>query len=186
VFANDLKKERLKALQFNLYRLGITNTVVICRDGAKLPEIFPGSFDRVLLDAPCTGLGIISKDHSIKANRVLLDIYKNSHIQKHLILAAIDCARVGGVVVYSTCSVSPLENEEVVNYALKKRFVKVVECEIEVGEEGLTKFVEKRYHVDLRKTRRIYPHVHNMDGFYVAKLVKVAKGVRKTDSEEQP
>jgi ribosomal RNA methyltransferase Nop2 len=54
-----------------------------------------------------------------------------------------------------------------------------------VGEEGLAKFVEKRYHVDLRKTRRIYPHVHNMDGFYVAKLVKIAKGVRKTEGEEE-
>lgn len=82
VFANDLKKERLRALQFNLYRLGITNTAVICRDGKKMPAIFPGTFDRVLLDAPCTGLGIISKDHSIKANRLLLDIYKNSHLQK--------------------------------------------------------------------------------------------------------
>jgi len=111
IFANDLKKERLKALQYNLYRLGITNTVVTCKDGRKYHEIFPGSFDRVLLDAPCTGLGIISKDHSIKANRLLLDIYKNSHIQKQLLLAAIDCAKVGGVIVYSTCSVSPLENE---------------------------------------------------------------------------
>jgi len=63
-----------------------------------------------LLDAPCTGLGIISKDHSIKANRVLLDIYKNSHVQKQLLLAAIDSTKVGGVIVYSTCSVSPLEN----------------------------------------------------------------------------
>lgn len=95
-------------------------------------------------------------------------------------LAAIDCCKVNGVIVYSTCSVSPLENEEVVNYALKKRFVKIVDCEVEVGEQGLTKFVEKRFHVDLKKTRRIYPHVHNMDGFYVAKLVKVAKGKRQT------
>jgi 25S rRNA (cytosine2870-C5)-methyltransferase len=176
IFANDLKKERLKALQFNLYRLGVTNTTVTCRDGRKYPKIFPGSFDRVLLDAPCTGLGIISKDPSIKANRLLLDIYRNSHVQKELLTAAIDCARVGGTIVYSTCSISPLENEEVVNYALRRRFVKLVDIEVEVGEEGLTKFMEKRYQVELRKTRRIYPHVHNMDGFYVAKLVKVAKG----------
>ena len=108
VFANDLKKERLKALQYNLYRLGITNTVVTCRDGRTYHEIFPNSFDRVLLDAPCTGLGIISKDYSIKANRLLIDIYKNSHIQKQLLLSAIDCAKVGGTIVYSTCSVSPL------------------------------------------------------------------------------
>lgn len=108
IFANDLKKERLKALQFNIYRLGVTNTTVTCRDGRKYPKIFPNSFDRVLLDAPCTGLGIISKDPSIKANRLLLDIYKNSHVQKELLMAAIDCTRVGGTIVYSTCSVSPL------------------------------------------------------------------------------
>ena len=95
-------------MQFNLYRLGVTNTAVTCRDGRKYPEIFPGTFDRVLLDAPCTGLGIISKDYSIKANRLLIDIYKNSHVQKQLLLAAIDCCKVNGVIVYSTCSVSPL------------------------------------------------------------------------------
>ena len=54
----------------------------------------------------------------------------------------------------------------------------MVDIEVEVGEEGLTKFIEKRYNPDLRKTRRIYPHVHNMDGFYVAKLVKLDKGKR--------
>ena len=53
---------------------------------------------------------------------------------------------------------------------------------VEVGEMGLTKFVDKRYHVDLRKTRRIYPHVHNMDGFYFAKLVKTANG-KKVEKE---
>jgi len=108
VFANDLKKDRLRALQFNLYRLGVTNTVVTCRDGRKYGKAFPNSFDRVLLDAPCTGLGIISKDQSIKANRLQIDIYKCSHVQKELLLSAIDCAKVGGIIVYSTCSVSPL------------------------------------------------------------------------------
>lgn len=48
----------------------------------------------------------------------------------------------------------------------------------------MIKFVEKRYHVDLRKTRRIYPHVHNMDGFYVAKLVKLAKGAKLTEEND--
>ena len=82
------------------------------------------------------------------------------------------------MVVYSTCSVSPLENEEVVNYALKKRYVKVVDMDdlVPVGDEGLTKFIDKRYNNSIRKTRRIYPHVHNMDGFYVAKLIKIENG----------
>lgn len=130
LFANDLKKERLRALQFNLYRLGVTNTAVTCRDGRKFASIFPSTFDRILLDAPCTGLGIISKDPSIKATRQMIDIYKNSHLQKELLLSAIDSCKVNGTIVYSTCSVSPLENEEVVNYALKRRFVKIVDCRI--------------------------------------------------------
>jgi ribosomal RNA methyltransferase Nop2 len=63
--ANDLKKERLKSLNANLHRLGVSNTVSVCRDGRKLPKMF-AKFDRVLLDAPCTGLGVIARDHSIK------------------------------------------------------------------------------------------------------------------------
>lgn len=59
--ANDLKKERLKSLNANCHRLGITNTVVVCQDGRRCPKIFT-KFDRVLLDAPCTGLGVISRD----------------------------------------------------------------------------------------------------------------------------
>ena len=59
--ANDLKKERLKSLSANLHRLGVSNTVVVNYDGRKMPGIFQ-KFDRVLLDAPCTGLGVISRD----------------------------------------------------------------------------------------------------------------------------
>ena len=63
--ANDLKKERLKSLNANLHRLGVTNTVVVNYDGRKIPKCFQ-KFDRVLLDAPCSGLGVISRDPSIK------------------------------------------------------------------------------------------------------------------------
>ena len=67
VVANDLKLERLTALQYNLFRLGITNCLVINHDGNDLPKVFENEkFDRVLLDAPCTGFGIIARDHSIK------------------------------------------------------------------------------------------------------------------------
>ena len=72
--------------------MGCTNVIVINYDGRKIPQHLKG-FDRVLLDAPCTGLGIISKDKSIKASKMMIDIYKHSHLQKELILAGIDCLR---------------------------------------------------------------------------------------------
>jgi ribosomal RNA methyltransferase Nop2 len=108
IFANDVKKERLRALQNNLQRMGVTNTVVTCRDGRDYSSIFPKSFDRVLVDVPSTSLGIISREPSIKTTASLADIKKNSLAQKELLLAAIDCTKVGGIIVYSNCSISPL------------------------------------------------------------------------------
>lgn len=141
--ANDLKKERLKSLNANLMRLGVTNTVVTNYDGKKLPKIFT-KFDRCLLDAPCSGLGVISRDPSIKVQKTFDDIRKLSHLQKELILAAIDCvdahSKTGGYIVYSTCSISVEENEGVIDYALKNRYVKVVETGLEVGEPGMTRY----------------------------------------------
>lgn len=88
--ANDLKRERLKSTNANMHRLGISNIVVTNYDGRKLPNIFK-KFDRCLLDAPCSGLGVISRDASIKANKTFDDVRKLSHLQKELIKAAIDC-----------------------------------------------------------------------------------------------
>lgn len=178
VFANDISSDRLKGLFYNIQRMGINNTVVCNYDGRKLPEVMK-NFDRVLLDAPCTGLGVISRDPSIKGNKQMIDVYKHAHLQRQMLLAAIDCTKKGGYIVYSTCSIAPQENEAVVNYALKNRFVKLVETGVEVGEEGLTKFLDVRYHPELKKTRRIYPHIHNMDGFFVAKLKKLDNGDRR-------
>ncbi|KAF9069909.1 NOL1/NOP2/sun family-domain-containing protein [Rhodocollybia butyracea] len=178
VFANDANKARTKSLSANIHRLGCKNVVVCSYDGREFPKVM-GGFDRVLLDAPCSGTGVISKDSSVKVNKSERDFTLLAHLQKQLILCAIDSvspdSKSGGYVVYSTCSVTVDENESVVDYALRKRpNVKLVDTGLEFGREGYTKYRGKVFNPSLALTRRFYPHVHNMDGFYVAKF-KVEK-----------
>lgn len=187
IIANDLKKQRLKATVANLHRLGVKNTSVSCYDGRKVPTLFKG-FDRVLLDAPCTGMGVIARDPSIKTQKTEKDVLRLAHLQKELLLAAIDAvdakSKTGGYILYSTCSVMVEENESVVDYALRKRCVKLVDTGLDHGKPGFTRYQQQRFHPSVNLTRRFYPHVHNMDGFYVAKFKKFANTTPAEEDEK--
>lgn len=176
VFANDASKDRTKGLIGNIHRLGVKNTVVCNYSALEFPKVM-GGFDRVLLDAPCSGTGVIAKDASVKTNKTEQDFMKLPHLQKQLILAAIDsvdhASKTGGYIVYSTCSVTVEENEQVVQYALNKRpNVKLVETGLVFGKEGFTRIGGKIFHPSMKMTRRYYPHTFNVDGFFVAKFKK--------------
>jgi len=139
VIANDLKPERQKATVANLHRLGVRNVVTCCYDGRKLGAQMRNSFDRILLDAPCSGLGVISRDPSVKVQRTMPDVLRCGHLQKELLVGAIDALnhkskKGGGYMVYSTCSVAVAENEEVINYLLSKRDVKLVDTGLDFGK----------------------------------------------------
>lgn len=177
IFANDMSKSRAKGLIGNIHRLGCRNVVVCNYDAREFPKPI-GGFDRVLLDAPCTGTGVIAKDPSVKTNKTEKDFMVIPHTQKQLLLAAIDSvnhhSKTGGYIVYSTCSVSVEENEQVVAYALAKRpNVKLVETNLPFGNEGFVSYRGKTFPPSLKLTRRYYPHTYNVDGFFVAKFHKI-------------
>ncbi|KJH50779.1 NOL1/NOP2/sun family protein [Dictyocaulus viviparus] len=177
LFANDKNKSRCHAIIGNLHRLGVNNCIVTSLNAEHI-KLFPNGFDRVLLDAPCSGTGVIWKDPTVKSSKDSQDIQRRHTVQRQLILAALDSVDAkssnGGYVVYSTCSVLVEENEAVVNYAIQKRHCELVPCGLDVGVEGFTKFREYRFHQSLNLTRRYYPHVHNIDGFFIAKLKKLS------------
>jgi len=205
--ANDVNPNRLPSLVYNIHRMGVTNSLVVNYDARKLSKHFQG-FHRILLDAPCSGMGVISRDPSIKLQKSVEDILNCSHLQKELILSAIDMLNVstdndnnkstndsntnnsnnkytGGYLVYSTCSIAIEENEDVIQYALNKRYVKIVDTNLVFGKDGFTRIRDRRYHPSMKLTKRYYPHVHNMDGFYVAKLKKYKDGPRVLEDADQ-
>jgi len=176
IFANDSNKIRAKGLIGNIHRMGVKNAVVCNYSALEFPRVM-GGFDRVLLDAPCSGTGVISKDPSVKTNKTEKDFMKLPFTQKQLLLHAIDAtdhaSKTGGYIVYSTCSVTVEENEMVVQYAIGKRpNVKLVPTGLPFGREGFTSLGGKVFHPSMRETRRYYPHTHNVDGFFVAKFKK--------------
>jgi ribosomal RNA methyltransferase Nop2 len=154
IFANDASKERSKGLIGNIHRLGVRNAIVCNYSALEFPKVM-GGFDRVLLDAPCSGTGVIAKDASVKTNKTEADFMKLPHLQKQLLLSAIDSvdhhSKTGGYIVYSTCSVTIEENEQVVQYALNKRpNVKLVETGLTFGKEGFTKIGGKIFHPSMK------------------------------------
>lgn len=187
LFANDINADRIKAVVGNFHRLGVVNSVVSSCDGRKFSVVMKG-FDRVLLDAPCSGTGVVAKDPSVKTSKDETDITRCFTLQRQLLLEGIDCLKAnsstGGYLVYSTCSVLPEENEWVIDYALKKRDVKLVPTGLDFGTEGFTNYRHHRFHPTMKLTRRFYPHTHNMDGFFVAKLKKFSNNIRKSSVVE--
>ncbi|KAK2066040.1 NOL1/NOP2/sun family putative RNA met [Colletotrichum caudatum] len=189
IVANDPSKKRAKGLIGNIHRLGARNVVVSNYDAREFPKPM-GGFDRVLLDAPCSGTGVIAKDASVKTNKTERDFMLLPHMQKQLVLAAIDSvnhhSKTGGYIVYSTCSVTVEENEAVVQYALSRRpNVRLVDTNLPFGREGFTSYMGKKFDPSLKLTRRYYPHTYNVDGFFVAKFQKFGPTPAKAEKADR-
>jgi len=167
--ANDMNPKRLRALMANIYRLGAICCVVTeCRG-----EHFPGEgiFDRVLVDAPCSAEGTARKYPHLRGGASLPYIHRMAAIQRGLLYRALELVVPGGIVVYSTCTIAPEENEGVVSGALRKGLAELLPWEPPVPHaRGLTRFGREEYGEEMEKTVRIYPHHFDSDGGFIAVL----------------
>jgi NOL1/NOP2/sun family putative RNA methylase len=168
IIALEPNSRRARSMAFNLARLGVANTCVTLLDGlaaGKLGRVF----DRVLLDAPCSCEGVIAKDPSRKTSHTPGDVDYCSALQQKLIESAVSAVKPGGLLVYSTCSFAPEENEAVVQHAIDScDFLKVEPFEL--GSEGLLEFGGHKFSKSLQGTRRFYPHIDDTTGFFIARL----------------
>lgn len=170
VIACEPNLKRLTSLFFNLSRCSIKNTLVFNLHGEDVGKL-KMMYDRILLDAPCTCEGIILKDESRKKSRNLIDIGKCSNRQKKLIQTAFQTLKPNGVMIYSTCSFAPEENEMIIEYLINQNKNARIEP-LRFGLPGLTNFDKYQFTSDMVNTGRFYPHIHDTSGFFIAKIRK--------------
>jgi len=175
ILANEVQGRRLAPLCTNITRLGITNTVTTMMKGQQFGR-FTDRFDRVLVDAPCSGTGTIRK--SVKTIRMWNPRSLKSivNVQKELIQAAFTCLKPGGTMVYSTCSLEPEENEGLISWFLNKNERAKMESFELPGlnqAKSVLEFEGETYHPDVAKTCRLWPQDNDTEGFFVAKIIKL-------------
>lgn len=169
VTANDISEQRVRRLKSVVNKYGLS-VEVLNKSGRKLE----GKFDKILLDAPCSGEGMVNKKKKLFDNWSEKKVKLLAKKQKKLIQHAFDMLTEGGTLVYSTCTFEPEENEAVVDHLLSKNDdARIVDIEVKINHlQGLTNWTDKKYHDSLKKCVRIYPQ-HNMTGgFFVAKITK--------------
>lgn len=159
VLAGDASARRLGPLRAAAARLGIGNVQALAADGRAFP-LAPGTADAVLVDAPCTGTGVLARRHEARWEREPEDLTRLATLQGELLDAACWLVRPGGIVVYATCSLEQEENDDVVDSVLARRD--------DVEEAGVEGLVDER----LVRNRRLmaWPHRHHCDGAFAARL----------------
>ncbi len=174
LIANDISLDRLKVLMFNLDKMNILNTGVLNKKGEFLSKYFDNYFDKILVDAPCSALGIVQKRGEVSNWWNINKIGSIAEVQYKLLLSAIKMLKTRGTLVYSTCTLTLEENEMVLNKILKKYPVELEEINLSFkSHPAFTKYENEELNNSLSKARRILPWEVNSEGFFVAKLKKV-------------
>ena len=173
VIANEPSLARVTSLRSNCERLGAVNVAITRYDGRRFPQ---QQFDRVLVDAPCSSEGMARKDPKVLGRCSLKRSLDLQVLQIGLLKRAVQLTRSGGVIVYSTCTYAPEENEAVVDDVLGEYRDTVCLEKTSVpglkGCPGLTEWNGTEFCDELKHCARYYPHQNDTGGFFVARLVK--------------
>jgi len=170
LIAADISRRRIRALRSNLSRMGFSSFVLIRADSRYLD--FKEFFDKILLDAPSTGEGIIRKDPTRKKSRQPKDLIKISSLQFEMLRAAINYLKPGGTLVYSACTLAVEEGEFVISTMLNIRDdIKILPLNIP-HLEGFEEYGNISFDSQVKRCGRLLPHVHGTEGFFICKIKK--------------
>ncbi|XP_045116960.1 probable 28S rRNA (cytosine(4447)-C(5))-methyltransferase isoform X2 [Portunus trituberculatus] len=189
--ANTLHREEVQAMRDTNTHHDVQNCVVTCIEPALLAKSQAGRYQRVLVDAPSSGVGMVRPFPGVRVCCTTEDLHHISARQRLLLLNGADCLRQGRMqnsyLVYTTCSVLAEENEDVVQHLLEARpQFKLVPTGLGIGVPGLTHYKTRSYHEDMWLTRRLYCHHHHMQGTFIAKFVLESKvNALKTSTDKK-
>ncbi|MFC1731409.1 NOL1/NOP2/sun family putative RNA methylase [candidate division KSB1 bacterium] len=172
LIANDISSDRLAALGINVQRCGLKNVVITKSLGYHIKET---GFDKILVDAPCSGTGTIRK--SLKTLRMWNPTLgkRLGGAQKKLLQHAFNILNKGGTIVYSTCTMEPDEDEAVIDWFLdKNKDARLEEIKIDLKRSPpILEFNGKKFNPEISKCLRIWPQDNDSEGFFVAKIKKL-------------
>jgi len=179
IIANELSMGRMRILGSNLERCGATNTIITRKEGRALCKNMDKAevkFDKILVDAPCSGEGTLRSTPKTYLMWNPKTIKSLSHLQKQLFKQAFYQVKVGGEFVYSTCTHAPEENEEIMD-AMIKEFgdaIEVMKVNLPIEtRDGITEWKGKTFDEKVKLGRRVYPQDNNTEGFFVSKFKKL-------------
>lgn len=171
--ANDISSSRAKGLLKNVEVFGIGNMLILSEEPGRLSGYFPGYFDKILIDAPCSGEGMFRKDRKMVRAWEEHGPEFFSSIQKSIIVQAADMLRPGGMMMYSTCTFDGRENEQTVEHLLKNRpEFEIMDMEPYEGFSPGHPELSETHCPELVRTVRIFPHHMKGEGHYLALLKK--------------
>lgn len=166
ILSRDIHEHKIGLIEENAKRLGINIIRTEIYDGLKLDDNLFESFDYCLLDAPCSGFGIIRRKPEIKLNRREDDVRQLANLQYKLIDNIKNYVKVGGTLIYSTCTITQEENQDIIKkFLAENKNFRLSSIKEQIDKAENLKDLDKGY-------IQLFPHLHGTDGFFIAKLIK--------------